>query len=1170
MLRNLASSVLSAACFFIFFIAALVLADEPAKLSDEQRQVLEAELDKQFKEALEFNSQGKFAEAISAAKKVIELQRQLTGEVEFNGTLWQWIATRYERLDDFGAAKQAYEQALALKTRLFGNDHWQVLDARLSLANVDLLARLPDAARARLREADALLQNVYSLDGQGSFSRAVPLAEQAFAIRKSVLGGEHRDVAHAANWLAREYEYSGDNVRAELSFLTAVEIWKKSLGEAHPDYAVGLSNLALLYKGMGDFPRAEPLARQAAEITKRTLGERHNDYAIRLEVLAMLYEDLGDYARAEPLARQAAEITKTVLGEDHADYAVRLHNLSVLYDHMGNYAKAEPLARQAVEITERTLGKEHPHYAVRLDNLSVIYEHLGDYAKAEPLARESLSITERTLGEWHRDYAIRLNNLSVLYEHLGDYAKAEPLARRALEITKKSLGEDHPDYPIRLHNLAVLYDHTGDYERAQPLYEEALKASRKNLEVAALVQSERQQLATLSAIRFRLDSLVALGMKRPELGGRAFDEVLIWKGLVQGRQRAMRAIADRPELAPLLDELRKTAVRLANLSLTKASSERTQDRNSQIEEASRHKEEIEARLSAASREYRAARKIVKLQDVQTALPEDTALIDFLEYWYSEPKPKEQGTGFKFERRLAAFLVRRNTAVDFFDLGPVDVIREAIDTWRKDDGVSPTAQEAARLLRDKIWTPLANRLSGVSTVLLSPDGELGKLPFAALPGGREGTYLLEDYKLAVISAPQVVVDLAAARKKNPRLAGNLLVLADVDYDSRSAVAENRPKKQFGNSVRAIRDQGDEPFPPLSGTRGELATIQKLYRDNFGADGLTPLEGAAATRDAFVREASKHLYLHLATHGYFASARFLSMLQRNIDNDAVRIAASSPGSRSGSGMPIVAGIGVELNVVNDSIVVMKIVDGGAAALDGRIRSGDKIVGVAQGDAEPVDTKGKSLTEVVGLIRGAPGSRLRLLVQPSGKENIQTYELTRVDISNSIAAAAPPDLLTQQTIGGYHPGLLSGLVLAGANRPDEDDDGILTAEEVTAMNLSDVELVVLSACETGLGQSAGGEGLLGLQRAFQVAGAKTVIASLWKVDDVATRDLMERFYDNLWNKNMGKLEALREAQIWMLKERGPRGLKEFEGDRGQATENRRLPPYFWAAFVLSGDWR
>jgi CHAT domain-containing protein len=174
-----------------------------------------------------------------------------------------------------------------------------------------------------------------------------------------------------------------------------------------------------------------------------------------------------------------------------------------------------------------------------------------------------------------------------------------------------------------------------------------------------------------------------------------------------------------------------------------------------------------------------------------------------------------------------------------------------------------------------------------------------------------------------------------------------------------------------------------------------------------------------------------------------------------------------------------------------------------------------------------------------------------------------------------------VSKQSISGYHPGLLSGLALAGANDPTEEDDGILTAEEVSTLNLTNVDLVVLSACETGLGNSAGGEGLLGLQRAFQAAGARSVVASLWSVPDQATRLLMVRFYENLWKRKMTKLEALRETQLWMLqhgaeqpdirREMAARGLKEFTGDTpATATKDSRLPPYFWAAFVLSGDWR
>jgi len=176
----------------------------------------------------------------------------------------------------------------------------------------------------------------------------------------------------------------------------------------------------------------------------------------------------------------------------------------------------------------------------------------------------------------------------------------------------------------------------------------------------------------------------------------------------------------------------------------------------------------------------------------------------------------------------------------------------------------------------------------------------------------------------------------------------------------------------------------------------------------------------------------------------------------------------------------------------------------------------------------------------------------------------------------------LLSDQSIVGYHPDLLSGIVLAGANAPPpEGDDGILTAAEVQALDLRRVDLVTLSACETGLGQSAGGEGLLGLQRAFQVAGAKHVVASLWMVDDHATQALMTEFYTNLWQRKLPPIEALRQAQLKMLVAYQPKdkklraGFQDAKIDAAALAAARErlkageatLPPFYWAAFVISG---
>jgi CHAT domain-containing protein len=188
---------------------------------------------------------------------------------------------------------------------------------------------------------------------------------------------------------------------------------------------------------------------------------------------------------------------------------------------------------------------------------------------------------------------------------------------------------------------------------------------------------------------------------------------------------------------------------------------------------------------------------------------------------------------------------------------------------------------------------------------------------------------------------------------------------------------------------------------------------------------------------------------------------------------------------------------------------------------------------------------------------------------------------------AAFGRGDLFGQRGIAGFHPGLLSGIVLAGANQPPqaEHDDGILPALEVGALDLRNVDLVTLSACETGLGQVAGGEGLLGIQRAFQIAGARTTVASLWKVNDDATRALMTEFYKNLWEKKLPRIEALRQAQLAMLNGYDPKTNSLRGGGEtvnvdpkklaqlpqgGQNVPSQRTPPSYWAAFVLSGDWR
>ena len=154
---------------------------------------------------------------------------------------------------------------------------------------------------------------------------------------------------------------------------------------------------------------------------------------------------------------------------------------------------------------------------------------------------------------------------------------------------------------------------------------------------------------------------------------------------------------------------------------------------------------------------------------------------------------------------------------------------------------------------------------------------------------------------------------------------------------------------------------------------------------------------------------------------------------------------------------------------------------------------------------------------------------------------------------------------------PGLDCGLVFGAANLGPE---GILTGLEVAEMNFATLDLAVLSACGTSVGRILPGQGMVGLQRAFEVAGARSTIASLWHVDDEATVDLMSEFYTNLWKKRMGKLEALRQAQLTMLRQKpgsgaiAARGAIERPLASGNSKERDYSRPFFWAGWVLSGD--
>jgi CHAT domain-containing protein/Tfp pilus assembly protein PilF len=1101
--------------------------------------------------------QGRSKEALPLAQKVLAVRRALVGEWHRLTALgWLNLGSEQAALNRVEQARRSYEQARLIFKKALGEKHPLYATSLNNLGNLyqtmgDYQAALPllqlalqvyKAALGKHPDYARSLHNLATLyKDMGDHQAALPLLQQALRIWKEALGEKHPLYAHGLNSLAVLYQVMGDHQAALPLFQQALRLRKEALGEKHPLYAMSLNNLAALYKDMGDHQAALPMFQHALQIFKETQGEKHPDYAGTLNKLGQLYLDMGNHEAALPLHQQALRIYKEALGEKHPEYATCLNSLAGLHQTIGDHQAALPLYQQALRIYKEALGEKHPHYASSLHNLAMLYQALGDHQAALPLYQQALQVSKEALGEKHPEYAtclhnlaslctdmgnhkaalplyqqavqvreaalgkkhpdraLSLNSLALLYYTRGEYQAALPLSQQSLQIIKEALGQKHPYYARSLHNLGMLYSAMGDHKAALPLFQQALQTckdtlgqkhpyyattltrlallyqglkqpnqarrlcdqalalTRSHLLLAASVQSERQQLAAARDVRHRLD--MRLSLPDPDKRGAAasHQHVLTWKGAVFVQQQQRRAFAhllgadSRAEVRELVEQLQQTTRLLAALILAPVEPRTASSRRQEAEKLTQQKEELEGRLSRLSRTFHVQHKQAEVgaANLEQMLPADAALVDFL--FYSQYDHSHNDPRKRHQRRLSAWVVRPGRALVRVDLGPAEPIEQAVAAFRQTLKRRSAAGAAGRSLHKVLWQPLAEHLKGATTVLLSPDGVLGTVPFAALPGSKEGSYLIEDVALALVPVPQLLPELLAPVPKEKRLKPSLLVVGDVNFDS-------TPTAVASAGDRSGPRGGLKSWGKLEATSAEADAVKGSFSRLFKGAALSDLRKDQARKTAVRQALVKSRYAHLATHGFFAPPELKSAL---------------------------------------------------------------------GDNRPEDRAG---------------------------------------------------LFGQEGVTGWHPLLLSGLVLAGANKEAKpgDEDGILTALEVSEMELAGLELAVLSACETGLGKQAGGEGLLGLQRAFAVAGCRSVLASLWKVDDQATQALMAAFYRTWWGKKgISCALALRQAQLAMLRD-GIEGMAR-EGSRGEVREplpardkRKRLPPFFWAAFVLSGDWR
>jgi CHAT domain-containing protein len=1112
--------------------------DPPTELTTEQRKELEAQWKELTNAGGRYYRAGKLPEAAEAAQNALETARRLYPKQDhpvLAASLTN-LANVFRDQGKYVDAETLHREALAMSRRLYPKQDHPVLALSLhNLANVLGAQGKSTDAETLHREALAMRRRLYPkqdhpslanslndlasvLQDQGKHADAETLLRQALEMKRRLYPKQdHPELAGSLYNLANVLWDQGKHADAETLHREALEMRRRLYPKQdHPELAQSLTNLAILLRDQGKYADAEMLHREALAMSRRLYPKRdHPELAASLSNLAVVFRDQGKYADAETLSREALEMKRRLYNkqdhpvlaaslsnlanvfrdqgkyadaetlqrealamsrrlypkQDHPDLAMSLNNLANVLGAQGKYADAETLHREALAMYRRLYPKrDHPELAASLSNLAVVFRDQGKYADAETLSREALEMKHRLYAKQdHPDLAASLNNLANVFWDQGKYADAETLDREALAMKRRLYGkQDHPDLASSLNNLArVLYDQ-GKYADAEKPYREALGMYRALARDYAAVRPEGDALTLASSYPATRDNFLSNAWASRAAAATVYAEVWASKAALgrvyERRALVARAAATDPRAAALLDQFTDRRRRRADLLLAPKPSDpaTAQQRDTDLAQFAKDIESLDRQLRPLLPTLERADKLAKATpaDLQKVLPVDTAVVDFLRWTLFERDPKLPGKkGLKWTFRYLAFVVTQEK-VTWLDLEEAEPIEKAVTAWREaitaGQDIPP---ELPRKVRDLVWAKVRQELpEQVKVVYLCPDLALCRVPWAALPGDKPGTILLEEYAIATVPHAVFLLDKLWPQDATPKRQTDVLAVGGVAYDA----ALPAPDKVAGNRGAPLLKPGQPlGWTALPGAAAEVRGVRGAARKKDLV--CRTLDKEEATTAAVLAALPKARVAHLATHGFFADASFRSAFQ---------------------------------------------------------------------------------------------------VDP---------ELFKMTLGGERVGA-----------GALSPMVMTGLVFAGANKTTTPGRGIVTGEALVDLDLSGLELAVLSACETGLGDVAGGEGTFGLQRAFHLAGTRDVVASLWKVPDRPTAALMALFYRNLWEKELPPVEALRQAQLEIY--RHPEKIAELAaGFRGKFVEvprseeapvkpgaDGKAHPRLWAAFTLSGPGR
>lgn len=805
------------------------------------------------------------------------------------------------------------------------------------------------------------------------------------------------------------------------------------------------------------------------------------------------------YLEARSRLMQSLAIREKILGADDLLVGETLAFLGSNYMATGDYAGAEPIKLRALKIFEKVLGASHARLARELAELGGLYLAKGDYVKAEETNQRALSIYESAQLANTAAAASVLSNLGSINHAKGDYQSAEAYYERARVVWEKLLGPDHFHLaPSYTHLGHVAYD-AGDYARAELMFQKAVDLIEKGL------GPEHTEVS-----RYLND----LAMVYCTAGDYVKGEGLYRRALSIHEQKA--AMGQPAVLDTLFGIARCYASHGEHNEALK-----WQLRASELEERY-----LVLNLAVGSEReklaflYNAAARLDRNISLQSKfLPNDSTARNLAVTTVLQQKGRVQDA---VAANIASLRQRsRPEDQQLFDASSQVTANLAKLVLNGPQKVTTDEyQKQIRTLEDR-QEKLDEEISRHSAGFYEHSKSISLAAVqAAIP---ENAALLE---------------FAVYRPFDPRAPNNQKAYGNpryVAYVVRNQVdvrsAEIGPAQEIDADVAALREALRDPQQKdtrqlaraldaklMQPIRGWLGNSTHLLISPDGELNLLPFQ-------ALIDEEGRYL-IQRYNFTYLTSGRDLLRMQvvRESKSKSLVIANPSFGEPAPGILPET--------------------DSGANARAHRGKL-NKMVTAKNLAAIYFTPLGGTALEAQAIHALFPESMVL-----SDTQATETA-LKQVVAPRILHIATHGFFLQDTDARNDNPLLRSGLALSGANlRTSGNDDGILTALEASGLNLWGTKLVVLSACDTGVGEVRNGEGVYGLRRSFVLAGAESLVMSLWPISDYTTRQLMTHYYQNL-KQGMGRGEALRQVQLEMLK------------------KNANLHPFYWANFIQAGDW-